>query len=323
MEHVVCPRISLSGASSHAFSAHHHHLPPAFDSNPSGSISSSASSSNPVSSHISTYPNPAFPRIKSGGIGNNGSGGGRGLGGGSSFTHHYAPHYYHHSHSSNSPVALSSQVSPNSNQNLALTGTTVRRKRTNTQTDENFLSALEAVRTGGVGFCKAARMYGVNNRTLWLEYKKRGYPITRPSVKARTAEFVLPNPPPPPPPPPTSSPLHVSDRTQTVSTHPSCSTAVMCSGEGTGGRGGGSGDGGGGAGGGGGGGDGTGGSGGSAGVESRGREEQGQMNYINPVVPVPHHLSPRGFEQRTNLDTMENQARRFPTGGNVESMFIG
>lgn len=62
-----------------------------------------------------------------------------------------------------------------------------RRKRsTNPQQDENFIAALEAVRTGGLGFCKAAKIYGVNNRTLWLEYKKRGYPITRPSTKSRS-----------------------------------------------------------------------------------------------------------------------------------------
>lgn len=64
--------------------------------------------------------------------------------------------------------------------------TTQKRKRSvNPQGDENFLRALEAVRFGGIGFCKAARMYGVNNRTLWLEYKKRGYPISRPSIKNR------------------------------------------------------------------------------------------------------------------------------------------
>ncbi|XP_055538027.1 longitudinals lacking protein, isoforms J/P/Q/S/Z isoform X2 [Wyeomyia smithii] len=62
----------------------------------------------------------------------------------------------------------------------------VKRKRSvNPQGDENFLRALEAVRFGGIGFCKAARLYGVNNRTLWLEYKKRGYPISRPSIKSR------------------------------------------------------------------------------------------------------------------------------------------
>uniref|UniRef100_A0A0A9XPR6 Protein bric-a-brac 2 n=1 Tax=Lygus hesperus TaxID=30085 RepID=A0A0A9XPR6_LYGHE len=61
----------------------------------------------------------------------------------------------------------------------------VRRKRSvNPQMEENFIAALEAVRSGGLGFCKAAKIYGVNNRTLWLEYKKRGYPL-RPSTKSR------------------------------------------------------------------------------------------------------------------------------------------
>lgn len=55
----------------------------------------------------------------------------------------------------------------------------------NPQGEECFIQALEAVKTGGIGFCKAARIYGVNNRTLWLEYKKRGYPISRPSIKSR------------------------------------------------------------------------------------------------------------------------------------------
>lgn len=65
----------------------------------------------------------------------------------------------------------------------------VKRKRSvNPQGDENFIQALEAVRTGGIGFCKAARLYGVNNRTLWLEYKKRGYPVSRPSIKARVVK---------------------------------------------------------------------------------------------------------------------------------------
>lgn len=64
-------------------------------------------------------------------------------------------------------------------------GPTKRKRSVNPQGDENFLRALEAVRFGGIGFCKAARMYGVNNRTLWLEYKKRGYPISRPSIKNR------------------------------------------------------------------------------------------------------------------------------------------
>lgn len=64
-------------------------------------------------------------------------------------------------------------------------GTTKRKRSVNPQGDENFLRALDAVRFGGIGFCKAARLYGVNNRTLWLEYKKRGYPISRPSIKNR------------------------------------------------------------------------------------------------------------------------------------------
>lgn len=33
-------------------------------------------------------------------------------------------------------------------------------------------------------------MFGVNNRTLWLEYKKRGYPNTRPSIKNRVKQEV-------------------------------------------------------------------------------------------------------------------------------------
>lgn len=35
-------------------------------------------------------------------------------------------------------------------------------------------------------------MYGVNNRTLWLEYRRRGYPITRPSLKPRASTPQLP-----------------------------------------------------------------------------------------------------------------------------------
>ncbi|XP_063235275.1 protein tramtrack, beta isoform isoform X2 [Bacillus rossius redtenbacheri] len=83
-----------------------------------------------------------------------------------------------------------------------------RRKRSvNPQAGENFVRALEAVRLGGVGFCKAARMYGVNNRTLWLEYRRRGYPVTRPSIRSRAKQEpspapMAPLPPPPPPPPP-------------------------------------------------------------------------------------------------------------------------
>lgn len=63
-----------------------------------------------------------------------------------------------------------------------------RKRSLNPQAEENFIKALEAVRFGGIGFCKAARMYGVNNRTLWLEYKKRGYPNFRLSIKNRKQE---------------------------------------------------------------------------------------------------------------------------------------
>ncbi|CAG9558588.1 unnamed protein product [Danaus chrysippus] len=70
-----------------------------------------------------------------------------------------------------------------------------RRRTTNPQAEENFQKALEAVRVGGIGFCKAARMFGVNNRTLWLEYKKKGYPNNRPSIKNRIKrEHITPPP---------------------------------------------------------------------------------------------------------------------------------
>lgn len=73
-----------------------------------------------------------------------------------------------------------------SNQSTEYTHVNNKRKRSiNPQGDENFIRALDAVRFGGIGFCKAARMYGVNNRTLWLEYKKRGYPNFRLSIKNR------------------------------------------------------------------------------------------------------------------------------------------
>ncbi|KAL3283824.1 hypothetical protein HHI36_017995 [Cryptolaemus montrouzieri] len=63
-----------------------------------------------------------------------------------------------------------------------------KKRSVNPQSEENFIKALDAVRFGGIGFCKAARMYGVNNRTLWLEYKKRGYPNFRLSIKNRKSD---------------------------------------------------------------------------------------------------------------------------------------
>ncbi|XP_039287011.1 protein bric-a-brac 2 isoform X2 [Nilaparvata lugens] len=61
------------------------------------------------------------------------------------------------------------------------------RRRINPQQSEAFREALEAVRTGRLGFCKAAKTYGVNNRTLWLEYKRLGYPLARQGPKHNNA----------------------------------------------------------------------------------------------------------------------------------------
>ncbi|XP_055325086.1 broad-complex core protein isoform X4 [Sitodiplosis mosellana] len=85
------------------------------------------------------------------------------------------------------PQAAQPQTTSSSSTSTATTSQAApkRKRSVNPQSDENFQRALEAVRYGGIGFCKAARMYGCNNRTLWLEYKKRGYPISRPSIKNR------------------------------------------------------------------------------------------------------------------------------------------
>lgn len=92
------------------------------------------------------------------------------------------------------PLFQSPCNSPQQNQPNNVLNLPIKRKRSvNPQADENFVRALEAVRFGGIGFCKAARMYGVNNRTLWLEYKKRGYPIYRPSIKNRAKQELLSN----------------------------------------------------------------------------------------------------------------------------------
>ncbi|KAF2897043.1 hypothetical protein ILUMI_09137, partial [Ignelater luminosus] len=100
-----------------------------------------------------------------------------------------------------------------------------RKRSINPQADENFVRALEAVRFGGIGFCKAAKMYGVNNRTLWLEYKKRGYPNNRISIKHRKQEFATPNAVDPTSPTPTTS---MSDQENevicTATNHPTTST---------------------------------------------------------------------------------------------------
>ncbi|GLG92530.1 Uncharacterized protein GBIM_00207 [Gryllus bimaculatus] len=136
--------------------------------------------------------------------------------------------YSHPSSNPNSPYPTSYTspctspcINPNSI-NIAGQNAPVRRKRSsNPQADENFVRALEAVRLGGIGFCKAARMFGVNNRTLWLEYKKRGYPVTRPSpsVKSRIKQEV-----------PTSSPSQqANSQPETTPTNaPVSSSSAMC-----------------------------------------------------------------------------------------------
>lgn len=83
------------------------------------------------------------------------------------------------------PSSPNNHIIVNSTQNTEYTNVNKRKRSINPQGDENFIRALDAVRFGGIGFCKAARMYGVNNRTLWLEYKKRGYPNFRLSIKNR------------------------------------------------------------------------------------------------------------------------------------------
>lgn len=94
---------------------------------------------------------------------------------------------YTHNHTETvNPSSPNNHILVNSTQNTEYTNINNKRKRSvNPQGDENFIRALDAVRFGGIGFCKAARMYGVNNRTLWLEYKKRGYPNFRLSIKNR------------------------------------------------------------------------------------------------------------------------------------------
>jgi len=63
----------------------------------------------------------------------------------------------------------------------------VRKKREpGIRESDRFKEALEAVRVGRMGFCRAAQEYGINNRTLWLEYKKKGYPVHRKGQSSST-----------------------------------------------------------------------------------------------------------------------------------------
>ncbi|XP_018059810.1 PREDICTED: uncharacterized protein LOC108694683 [Atta colombica] len=125
-------------------------------------------------------------------------------------------------HASSGGPSPSAQCPSNCQSPCASPQTAIKRKRsTNPQADENFIRALDAVRYGGIGFCKAARMFGVNNRTLWLEYKKRGYPNNRPSLKSRVKQEVNSSPPPAPPAQPmnSQSPTPMGPPTTPHSTH--------------------------------------------------------------------------------------------------------
>ncbi|XP_015435841.1 PREDICTED: longitudinals lacking protein, isoforms H/M/V isoform X1 [Dufourea novaeangliae] len=133
-------------------------------------------------------------------------------------------------HASSGGPSPSAQCPSNCQSPCASPQTTIKRKRsTNPQADENFIRALDAVRYGGIGFCKAARMFGVNNRTLWLEYKKRGYPNNRPSLKSRVKQEVNSSPPPSQSAQPVNSqsPTPMGPPTTPHSTHNTHSTHTM------------------------------------------------------------------------------------------------
>ncbi|XP_076383332.1 BTB-protein-VII isoform X1 [Megalopta genalis] len=133
-------------------------------------------------------------------------------------------------HATSSGPSPSVQCPSNCQSPCASPQTAIKRKRsTNPQADENFIRALDAVRYGGIGFCKAARMFGVNNRTLWLEYKKRGYPNNRPSLKSRVKQEVNSSPPPAQSAQPVNSqsPTPMGPPTTPHSTHNTHSTHTM------------------------------------------------------------------------------------------------
>ncbi|XP_055315415.1 longitudinals lacking protein, isoforms H/M/V-like isoform X2 [Sitodiplosis mosellana] len=74
------------------------------------------------------------------------------------------------------------QAMKNPSKKQRISGTSRKMIRKN----ENFLRALQAVRDEGMGFCKAAKIHGVNNRTLWLEYQKLGYPMKNARKKSQS-----------------------------------------------------------------------------------------------------------------------------------------
>lgn len=90
------------------------------------------------------------------------------------------------------PHSLYSSTDSLNTDDNQVTGSAPKKQRANTsrkmiRKNENFLRALEAVRDEGIGFCKAAKIHGVNNRTLWLEYQKLGYPMKNARKKSQSS----------------------------------------------------------------------------------------------------------------------------------------
>lgn len=69
-----------------------------------------------------------------------------------------------------------------------------KRREPGIRESDRFKEALEAVRVGRMGFCRAAQEYGINNRTLWLEYKKKGYPVHRKGQSSSSSSIPVPSP---------------------------------------------------------------------------------------------------------------------------------
>lgn len=92
------------------------------------------------------------------------------------------PHSLTSLYASNESTNVDGQVMESFPKKQRIGGTSRKMIRKN----ENFLRALQAVRDEGMGFCKAAKIHGVNNRTLWLEYQKRGYPIKNARKKSQS-----------------------------------------------------------------------------------------------------------------------------------------
>lgn len=92
------------------------------------------------------------------------------------------PHSLTSLYATNESTSADGQAMENLPKKQRIGGTSRKMIRKN----ENFLRALQAVRDEGMGFCKAAKIHGVNNRTLWLEYQKRGYPIKNARKKSQS-----------------------------------------------------------------------------------------------------------------------------------------